>query len=152
MATDGIVRPNASGPYLKGARERLGLSVREAADRIGCTIVTLYTIEREGIGGETRPKTLTAICATYKLSADRVLDLAAQRAEPQDNGTAAVLREARERLGITQRQAAERAGVSVSTIQRYETRGITYGSSTAHLLAVCHAYGIKAGSVAEMLF
>lgn len=61
---------------------------------------------------------------------------------PIPNASADILREARKSLGLTVGEAASRAGVSESTIRRYERNGMAGSTEFTRFLSVCEAYGI----------
>lgn len=77
---------------------------------------------------------------------ERRTDLTTSKGNP----SGPYLRDARIRMGMTQREAAERIGVSTRTLQRYEHEGIQGTTGTLKVFAVCSAYGISANLLAEL--
>lgn len=61
--------------FLRSARERLGLSAREVADRVGFHHSTITMLERGGID-QPRPDKLVALAKVYEVDAADVLTLA----------------------------------------------------------------------------
>lgn len=47
-------------------------------------------------------------------------------------------------MGLTQREAARRIGVSTRTLRRYERYGMLGTMGCMHVFAVCRAYGVSA--------
>lgn len=68
-----VTVPNESGPYLRGVRESLGLTRRQAAERIGCSVDTLARFENGGVRGTTSLFTVVDITTAYGISADTLL-------------------------------------------------------------------------------
>lgn len=64
-----------SAAYMMEVRSSLGLSRREAAERIGCSVSTLGRYEREGLPRGIRWSKATGICKSYGISADRLLSV-----------------------------------------------------------------------------
>ena len=53
------------------------------------------------------------------------------------------LRELRRRLGISQREAAVRAGISKSVLEKYESEDGTRIPNTRQLILLAEAYGVS---------
>ena len=67
---------NESGAYLRSARESLGLSRAEIAERIGCSTSTVARWERAGVTGRMLLTTIYLICREYHVDPDRLAVLA----------------------------------------------------------------------------
>lgn len=67
--------PNKSADFLRSKREALGLSLSEAAGRIGISAQTLRRYERQGVSGHIRYSRVMGLCEAYGISADHLLSL-----------------------------------------------------------------------------
>ena len=70
--------PNKSAAYLRGARIGKGVSAKEAARHIGCSVRTLQRYEREGVRWTTGVSNIAGICGYYGLSAETLRTLIGQ--------------------------------------------------------------------------
>ncbi|MDO4403992.1 MAG: helix-turn-helix transcriptional regulator [Atopobiaceae bacterium] len=71
-----IHTPNLSGSYLSGVRQTLGLTRKQAAERIGCSESTLRKYELEGIKGTTSATMLGDIARAYGIRLQTLIDCA----------------------------------------------------------------------------
>lgn len=115
------------GLDVRAAREAAGWSRREVAEAARLAARTLARIER----GAQKPsrETLMAICEVMGLSFHTVAgprwsDDAADTTNTPDATPGLAVRELLRMRGLTQRQVADAAGVSVATLSRFE-RGLT---------------------------
>lgn len=69
---------NASAHLLREARHRHGMSRDEAAQAIGCSVVTIGRWEREGLPECVRYRRFLRVCEVYGLSADELCSLIAR--------------------------------------------------------------------------
>lgn len=76
-----IRRGNASGPMLRRLREGMGMSVQDAAARIGCAPSTLRRWERDGLTGRVLVGRVFRACTLYHVSADALFAAAQQGTE-----------------------------------------------------------------------
>lgn len=76
-----IRKGNASGPMLRGLREGMGMSLKDAAARIGCDPSTLRRWEREGLTGRVRAGRVFSVCTVYHVSVDSLFAAAQQSTE-----------------------------------------------------------------------
>lgn len=53
-------------------------------------------------------------------------------------------------MGLTQREAARRIGVSTRTLQRYERYGVLSTMGVLHVFAICHAYDVSADLLCDL--
>ena len=75
-----ITMPNRSAAFLRAKRESLGLSVREAAERIGISAQTLRRYEHQGLSSRVRFSRVDRLCCAYSISVNHLLSLAMQPA------------------------------------------------------------------------
>ena len=73
-------RRNGSADYLRHVRASLGLSRKEAARSIGCSVGTLGRYERDGIPRGARFNRFMGICKGYGIDADQLHDLITREA------------------------------------------------------------------------
>lgn len=110
------------GARLREARERLHLSQKQAAERLGISNVVLNRYERDERKPD--PQTLRRIAEEYQVSSDYLLALID---DPVPAAVSDVLTTTTRRLeairksrGWNQRELADRLGISVPEFARYE--------------------------------
>lgn len=69
---------------------------------------------------------------------------------PRGNQSGPYLKGVRLGMGLTQREAARRIGVSTRTLQRYERYGMLSTMGCLHVFAVCNAYGVSADLLCDL--
>lgn len=98
-----------------------------------------------GPGAEARPRLTYDFASRWRQSTSRavaargILRAMAAPADPVDLPLAAALREARERIPLSQTVASVRAGLSLATLRRAELYG---AASTRTLAALARVYGV----------
>lgn len=75
-----ITTPNKSADFLRSKREALGLSLSEAAGRIGISSQTLRRYEREGLSGKVRCSRVERVSKAYGITIDSLCSLMMQSA------------------------------------------------------------------------
>lgn len=108
------------GARLKEVRERLGLNQKQAAEKLGISNVVLNRYERDERKPD--PETLRRIAEGYGVSIDYLLGLSD---EPNPLGdmvtTARRLQAIRVSRDMSQRDLADRLGITVPQLARYES-------------------------------
>ena len=85
-----------------------------------------------GIGGEGRPDTPRPGCDSDHTAVDPEVDLVKRR-----------LRMARRHISVSQREAAARAGISKSVLEKYESRDGERIPNTRQLFRLAQVYGLS---------
>lgn len=67
------------------------------------------------------------------------------------NGTVELLRRSRYERALSRSEVAELAGVSVSTVVRWETFGVTPKMLASRMIGLCRAYGISADQLQDYI-
>lgn len=67
-----ITTPNKSAEFLRAKREELGLSVSEAAEKIGISAQTLRHYERDGISGSVWYSRVARLSRAYGINTDQL--------------------------------------------------------------------------------
>lgn len=75
-----ITTPNKSADFLRSKREALGLSLSEAAGRVGVSAQTLRRYERQGLSGSVRCSRVERLSKAYGVSIEHLCSLMMQTA------------------------------------------------------------------------